>query len=151
MVFNLATILINLGGSLPVVIFFGDDVQLPPVLDSPVYNSSSKLPAAMHGVLVWQLFDTAVILRNIVRQGNDEHQLKNALLSLREYEVTKEQARWLQKFQWDDLKQSHGTDLLTRMSDKGLFVFPSHEEVRGHNKLKLLNCYKLTKIFQLPS
>jgi hypothetical protein len=32
---------------LPVVIFFGDDVQLPPVLDSPVYNTSSKTPAAL--------------------------------------------------------------------------------------------------------
>jgi hypothetical protein len=32
-------------GGLPVVIFFGDDVQLPPVLDSPVYNTSSKTPA----------------------------------------------------------------------------------------------------------
>ena len=39
-------------GGLPVVVFFGDDVQLPPVLDSPVYNCKSKLPAAIHGVLV---------------------------------------------------------------------------------------------------
>jgi hypothetical protein len=31
------------GGGLPVV-FFGDDVQLPSVLDSPVYNSSGKCP-----------------------------------------------------------------------------------------------------------
>jgi hypothetical protein len=42
-------------GGLPVVIFLGDDVQLSPVLDSPVYNSSCKLPAALHGVLVWNL------------------------------------------------------------------------------------------------
>jgi hypothetical protein len=44
-------------GGLPVVVFFGDDVQLPPVLDSPVYNSSGKCPASMHGVLVWQNFN----------------------------------------------------------------------------------------------
>ena len=42
-------------GGLPVVIFLGDDVQLSPVLDSPVYSSSCKLPAALHGVLVWKL------------------------------------------------------------------------------------------------
>ena len=36
---------------LPVVVFFGDDVQLPPLLDSPVYNPSGKCPASMHGVL----------------------------------------------------------------------------------------------------
>jgi hypothetical protein len=43
-------------GGLPVVIFLGDDVQLSPVLDSPVYSSSFKLPAALHGVLVWKDF-----------------------------------------------------------------------------------------------
>jgi hypothetical protein len=39
-------------GGLPVVIFLGDDVQLSPVLDSPVYNSSCKLPAALHGMMI---------------------------------------------------------------------------------------------------
>lgn len=68
-------------GGVTGVIFFGDDVPLPPVLDSLVFNCSSKLPAAMHGVLVWQLFDSAVILRNIVRQGNDEHQSKKCIAS----------------------------------------------------------------------
>lgn len=28
-------------GGIPVVVFFGDDVQLPPVLDAPVYNTKS--------------------------------------------------------------------------------------------------------------
>ena len=32
-------------GGLPVVVFFGDDVQLPPVLDCPVYKCNSKSPA----------------------------------------------------------------------------------------------------------
>ena len=52
-----------LWGGLPVVVFFGDDVLLPPVLDSPVYNSSGKCPASMHGVLVWQNFNCAVHLQ----------------------------------------------------------------------------------------
>jgi hypothetical protein len=51
-------------GGLPVVIFFGDDVQLPPVLDSPVYNTSGKTPAALH----------AVNLQQIVRQAPDQQQ-----------------------------------------------------------------------------
>ena len=50
-------------GGLPVVIFLGDDVQLSPVLDSPVYSSSFKLPAALHGVLVWKDFKYSVNLR----------------------------------------------------------------------------------------
>jgi hypothetical protein len=59
-------------GGLPVVIFLGDDVQLSPVLDSPVYNSSSKLPAALLGVLVWKDFKYSVNLKTIVRQGIKE-------------------------------------------------------------------------------
>ena len=52
-----------LWGGLPVVVFFGDDVLLPPVLDSPVYNPSGNCPASMHGVLVWQQFNCAVHLQ----------------------------------------------------------------------------------------
>ena len=47
-------------GGLPIVVFFGDDVHLPPILYSPVGNSSGKCPASMHGVLVWQNFKCAV-------------------------------------------------------------------------------------------
>lgn len=85
-------------GGLPVV-FFGDEVQLPPVLESPVYNSSGKLPASMHGVLVWNTFSYAVNLNHIVPQDKDEQELKNVLLSLREYKLTPDQASWLHNVQ----------------------------------------------------
>lgn len=52
---------------IPVVVFFGDDIQLPPVLDSPVYMPSASSPASMHGALVWKEFQTVVNLCNIVR------------------------------------------------------------------------------------
>ncbi|KAH3712771.1 hypothetical protein DPMN_072528 [Dreissena polymorpha] len=58
-------------GGLPVVVFFGDDVQLPPVLDSPVYHFNGKIPAAMHGALVWQQFSEVVHLETIVRQNEE--------------------------------------------------------------------------------
>jgi hypothetical protein len=72
-------------GRLPVVVFFGDDVQLPPVLDSPVYICKSQIPAAIHGVLVWKEFTHAVALRTVVRQGNDENTFKQILTDLRQY------------------------------------------------------------------
>ena len=75
-------------GGLPVVIFLGDDVQLSPVLDSPVYSSSCKLPAALHGVLVWKDFKYSVNLKTIVRQGIKEQELKDVLLAIREYKKT---------------------------------------------------------------
>ena len=58
-------------GGLPVVVVLGDEVQLPPVLDSPVYKNSSKSPAAIHRVLIWKEFETVVELQNIIRQAND--------------------------------------------------------------------------------
>ena len=125
-------------GGLPVVIFFYDDVQLPPVLDSPVYNNSGKRPAALHGALVWKNFNHAVNLQQIVRQAPDQQQLKEVLLALREYKTTSCHANWLQNFQWNNLRLKYGTDFLSRLSENGLFVFPTHEEVWGHNKMKLL-------------
>lgn len=92
-------------GGIPVVVFLGDDVQLPPVLDNPVYHSKSTSPASMHGVLVWQDFQTAVALKTIIRQGEQEKELKDVLSNLRQYKVTPPQAIWLQQFQWNNLKK----------------------------------------------
>ena len=136
-------------GGLPVVVFLGDDVQLPPVLDSPVYNCSGKCPASMHGVLVWQNFNSAVNLKQIVRQGEDQQQLKDVLLSIREYKASDQQATWLQK--WHNLRLKYGEELLHRMSDKGLFVFPTLEQVWGHNKSKLLELNSFYPIAKLVS
>ena len=46
-----------------VVVFMGEDVQLPPVCDTPVYIPSN------HGLLVWTNLDTAVELTENVRQN----------------------------------------------------------------------------------
>lgn len=92
-------------GGIPVVVFLGDDVQLPPVLDNPVYHSKSTSPASMHGVLVWQDFQTAVALKTIIRQGEQEKELKDVLSNLRQYKVTPPQAIWLQQFQWNNLQK----------------------------------------------
>ena len=62
-------------GDLPVVIFLGDDVQLSPVLHSPVYSSSCKLPVALHCVLVRKEFKYSVNLNTIVPQGSKKQEL----------------------------------------------------------------------------
>ena len=131
-------------GDLPVVIFLGDDVQLSPVLDSPVYSSSCKLLAALHGVLVWKNFKYSVNLKTNLRQGNKEQELKDVLLVIREYKITPVQAKWLQKFQWQNLRSSYGQVLLNDMSEKGLFVFPTDQQVWDHNKIKLLKVNQLS-------
>jgi hypothetical protein len=138
-------------GNIPVVVFLGDDVQLPPVCDSPVYNCKSTIPAAIHGSLIWKDFNQAVTLTTIIRQDNDQQQLKNTLLSMREYTTTKEQAMWLQNFQWNRLKTSHGPELMQRMLTTGLFVFPNHAAEWEHNKLQILEANKLSPIAKLTA
>ena len=124
-------------GGLPVVAFFGDNVQLPPVLDCPVYFNQSKSPAAIHGVLVWQEFSNAITLQKVVRQSEEENDFKNVLFSLREYKVNKDQAKWLQKFQWHSLEQKYGQSLLSRLKENAFHVFPTHDQEMQHNKEKI--------------
>ena len=41
------------GEAIPVAVFMGDDVQLPPVCDAPVYVSDCRSAPSNHGRLVW--------------------------------------------------------------------------------------------------
>ncbi|XP_061185108.1 uncharacterized protein LOC133193154 [Saccostrea echinata] len=136
---------------LSVVVFLGDDVQLPPVCDSPVYNCKSTKPASLHGALVWKEFQTVVTLSNIIRQNKNQIKLKEALLALRNYGLSHSQAKWLQNFQWDSLKLTHGQSLLDRMTQNGLFVFPTHAEEWEHNKQQLLKVNEISPIARIKS
>lgn len=89
-------------GGLPVVVFLGIDIQLPPICDSPLYNESTNSSASIHGQLVWKSFQHVIQLNTIVRQHQHQKQLKRALNSLREYKCSEEQVKWLQQFQWTD-------------------------------------------------
>ena len=64
---------------IPVVVFMGDDVQLPPVCDTPVYTSDCRSVPSNHGRLVWTMFDSAVELTQIIRQSESEQQLRDVM------------------------------------------------------------------------
>jgi hypothetical protein len=73
------------------------------------------------------------------------------LLAIREYKKTPVQAKWLQKFQWQNLTSSYGQALLNDMSEKGLFVFPTHQQVWDHNTIKLLKVNQSYPIAKLSA
>jgi hypothetical protein len=125
-------------GGLPVVVYTGDDIQLPPVCDSPPYKCTSTKPASMRGHHLWKSFTTVVTLRQVMRQDDSEVQLKNVLQRLRTYSATHEDTVWLQSFQWQHLTRKFGNDAMALMSDNALFAFPTHKEEWEHNKNKLL-------------
>ena len=133
----------ELWGGIPVVVFMGDDVQLPPVCDTPVYIPDCRSAPSNHGRLVWTSLDSAVELTQIVRQNESEQQLRDVLMSLRTYSTTAQQIRWLQQFQWHNLRMSRGPELLGRMDEQGLYVFPTHHLEWERNKTKLLECNRL--------
>ena len=56
------------------------------------------------------------------------------------YTTTPQQIHWLQQFQWHNLRMSHGPELLARMDEQGLYVFPTHRLEWQRNKTKLLEC-----------
>ena len=133
----------ELWGGIPVVVFMGDDVQLPPVCDTPVYIPDCRSAPSNHGRLVWTSLDSAVELSQIVRQNECEQQLRDVLMSLRTYSKTPQQIRWLQQFQWHNLCISYGPELLGRMDEQGLYILPTHRLERERSKTKLIECNRL--------
>ena len=125
-------------GGIPVVIMTGDNVQLPPVCDSPPYHCKSSKSAAIRGYSIWKLFTSVVNLQQVMRQDSHEVHLKDTLQRLRTYSATQEDVRWLQTFQWDQLKRKYGYDSMNHMADNALFIFPTHKEEWEHNKNQLL-------------
>ena len=130
----------QLWGGIPVAVFMGDDVQLPPVCDTTVYISDCRSAPSNHGRLVWTMFDSAVELTQIIRQSEPEQQLRDVLMSLRNHTTTSQQIHWLQQLQWHNLRISRGPELLARMDEQGLYVFPTHRLEWQRNKTTLLEC-----------
>lgn len=120
-------------GSLPVVLFLVDDIQLPPVCCPSVYNYNSNKPLPFRNVLFGRNFQTTVTLSRIIRQNEKDTHLKNILwwhckiivcppnkliyFKLFNGIIKKEswsKVKSLQTFQWNSLK--HGQCLLDRMT-----------------------------------
>ena len=72
-------------------------------------------------------------------------------MSLRQYKSTKEQALWLQQFQWNRLKSVYGEDLMQRVDTYGLFVFPSHEEECQHNTSRILKVNQVHPVAKIKT
>ena len=125
-------------GGLPVVVLLGDDIQLPPVLDTPVYKEVCNNDAGMHGILVWKSFTTAITLESNIRQSEGSSIFRDCLMSVRKGEVSQDQVKWLQKFQWTNLKLTYGIDISSDIEENGLYIFPTHSEESDHNKMKIL-------------
>lgn len=92
-----------------------------------------------------------VTLKDVIRQGEHEEELRDVLSCLREYRAIPSQTQWLQQFQWNNLKLTHGVDLLERLLISGLFVFPTHDKEWVNNRSKLLDINKTFPVAKIAS
>ena len=75
------------------VLLFGDFGQLPPVMDLPLYTTSTSSTLSDIGASAYQSFKHAVVLDQIMRQaGQDPSQVlfRNILLRLRNGDITED-------------------------------------------------------------
>ena len=118
------------------LLLFGDFGQLPPVMDLPLYTTSSSSALSDAGSSGYQSFDHAVVLDQIMRQsGQDPSQVlfRNIPLRLRNGEVTEDDWKHLMT-----RTPAHVTD--TSDFNTSLHLFPTVEAVVEHNVTKLHAC-----------
>ena len=117
-------------------LLFGDFAQLPPVMDLPLYTTSTSSYLSDIGSNVYLTFDRAVILDQIMRQSGDDSSqalFRDVLLRLRNCELTEDDWRTLM------------TRTPVQVSDMSSFsnavhLFPTVEVVVEHNINKLHAC-----------
>ncbi len=107
-------------------LLFGDFGQLPPVMDLPLYTTTTSSALSDIGSSGYQSFDRAVVLDQIMRQaGQDPSQVlfRNILLRLRNGEVTEKHL------------MARTPVHITNISsfDNAIHLFPTVEAVVEHN------------------
>ena len=117
-------------------LLFGDFGQLPPVMDLPLYTTSSRSALSDIGFSGYQMFDRAVVLNQIIRQsGQDPSQVlfREILLRLRDGQVTESD--------WKHLMTRTPAQVLDVSTfEDALCLFPTVEAVVEHNVSKLHAC-----------
>ena len=114
-------------------LLFGDFGQLPPVMDLPLYSTVSRSALSDLGSTAYQLFDHAVVLKQVMRQsGQTPAQVlfRQILLRLRDARLTYDD--------WQQLmKQTPARLLNLAPFTTALHLHPTIEAVVEHNVSRL--------------
>ena len=117
-------------------LLFGDLAQLPPVMDLPLYTTSTSSTLSDIGSSCYQMFDHAIILDQVIRQsGQDPSQVmfRDILLRLRSCQVTESD--------WKHLMTRTPAHVFNASSfENALHLFPTVEAVVEYNINKLHAC-----------
>ena len=114
-------------------LLFGDFGQLPPVMDLPLYTTVSRTGLSDLGSTAYQLFDSAVVLKQVMRQsGQDPSQVlfRQILLRVRDALLTEDD--------WENLmKQTPARVPDLTPFTTALHLRPTVESVVEHNVSRL--------------
>ena len=114
-------------------LLFGDFGQLPPVMDLPLYTTMSRSPLSDQGSAAYQLFDRAIVLKQVMRQsGQDSDQVlfRDILLRLRDAKLTISD--------WEQLMKRTPTEVSDLAPfTNALHLHPTIEAVVEHNITRL--------------
>ena len=114
-------------------LLFGDFGQLPPVMDLPLYTTVSRSPLSDQGSAAYQLFDRAIVLKQVMRQsGQDSDQVlfRDILLRLRDAKLTISD--------WEQLMKQTPTEVSDLAPfTNALHLHPTIEAVVEHNITRL--------------
>ncbi|XP_057846165.2 uncharacterized protein LOC131055866 [Cryptomeria japonica] len=111
------------------MILVGDLGQLPPVNDTPPYNSRRRAE------LLWEQFTTIITLDHIYRQegqGSDQERFRQLLMNIRDAKPTLDD--WILLM----TRSSMTIDTTTNQEfDSCVHLFSTNDNVHNHNKKKL--------------
>ena len=114
-------------------LLFGDFGQLPPVMDLPLYTTVSRSPLSDQGSAAYQLFDRAIVIKQVMRQsGQDFDQVlfRDILLRLRDAKLTISD--------WEQLMKQTPTEVSDLAPfTNALHLHPTIEAVVEHNITRL--------------
>jgi ATP-dependent DNA helicase PIF1 len=114
-------------------LLFGDFGQLPPVMDLPLYTTISRSPLSDQGSAAYQLFDRAIVLKQVMRQSGQEPDqvlFRNLLLRLRNAKLTISD--------WEQLMKQTSTEVTDLAPfTNALHLRPTVEAVVEHNVTRL--------------
>ena len=110
-------------------LLFGDFGQLPPVMDLPLYTTVSHSPLSDQGSIAYQLFNHAIVLKQVMRQsGQDPDQVlfRQLLVRLRDGQLTTDD--------WEQLMKQTPAEVSDLAPFKDvLHLHPTVEAVVEHN------------------
>ena len=137
-------------GGVSVAMLCGDVMQLPPTLDTPLYDPATSVnKVANNGRLEFGNFRTVYFLEKCMRLNPNELRLKETVENLRKNKATSQDAKFLQELQYEKVVAKYGQEKVDDHLKDGLYVAPTRVKVAQYNNQKLQELNRLNPVAKI--